>query len=53
MMSEAVTGAIFIACLGVGFSVGIFVGYPEVGGGIGLGSGLLSSLILRNKNKHR
>jgi hypothetical protein len=52
-MNEVISGAVFIACLGLGFTLGLLLGSIEIGGGIGLGMGLVSVLILRRKDKYR
>ncbi|WP_249871458.1 hypothetical protein [Oceanobacillus saliphilus] len=52
-MSEAIAGAIFIICLGLGFSIGLIFGSIEVGGAIGFGAGLISIVTLRITNRYR
>lgn len=53
IMNEVVSGAVFIACLGLGFTLGLLLGSIEIGGGIGLGVGLICLLILRKNDKYR
>ncbi|MGJ9459554.1 hypothetical protein [Oceanobacillus sp. CF4.6] len=52
-MGEVISGAIFITCLGLGFTIGLLCGSMEVGGTIGLGAGLISIIILRKNDKYR
>ncbi|WP_199860650.1 hypothetical protein [Oceanobacillus damuensis] len=52
-MREAVSGAVFIICLGLGFTIGLLLGNIEFGGAFGLGAGLISILVLRNYEKYR
>ncbi|WP_154648247.1 hypothetical protein [Oceanobacillus massiliensis] len=52
-MNEVVAGAIFVACLGLGFSIGFVSGHVEFWGAAGLGAGLISVFILRKSDKYR
>ncbi|MBU8791263.1 hypothetical protein NSA56_10945 [Oceanobacillus caeni] len=52
-MNDAFIGLLFLVCLLIGVGLGILFRSVELGGVIGLGSGLLLILLFRNKNNKR
>lgn len=49
-MNDALIGLGFLLCLIIGMLFGFFLGSRELGGVIGLGSGLLLILFFRKRN---
>ncbi|WP_197482201.1 hypothetical protein [Oceanobacillus sp. Castelsardo] len=49
-MNDAFIGLVFLLCLLIGFGLGILFRSIEIGGVIGLSSGLLLILLFRKRN---